>query len=182
MKLIKGYFLSIFWLTLITFSTSILTKDIINSYDSSKNLNTLDALIVTANTVAGNILFLTAPYALATVEHILDDNITYGDCRVKNIKNVQTGFYHAGTVVVSTQNRTEKHIRSYIYLNNKFIPVDYTCPDDICYFINTAFIIQVENHKIVDYKIIEKSLNSYLNFIYTVTAIEIQKLKRGIAM
>lgn len=173
-KIVREYTTVVIYLVLITFVTSLFTENYARNFRSPNDTSTFSALIITINKIAGDVLFLMAPYALATIEHAFDRNLTYGDCRIKNL--IPTGFYVVGTVINKEGNR-QNHLRAYVEKNNQFIPVDYTCPT--CEFDpeRLMFIVHVQNYEIQKSKIIQKSYTSAVNYVYVVVAAYVQKLK-----
>lgn len=166
MKFIRMYVILVAVLTALT-TTSWFTgvKPAMESYKENKTVSTKDAIFVAINYISGSVLYSIAPYALATVESLLDRNIHKGECRIKNV--VTDGFLVAG------ETQHEPHLRGYTL---DLIPVEYTCPD--CYFTKPYWIAKVENGKITEKKFYSSHVNAYLSYAYEYTFLTIQDIKR----
>lgn len=122
------------------------------------------------NFFAGSmVLYNLSSPALATIEHIINRPITYGDCRVKNI--LPTGVIVAG--VFDSNGRDEPHVRTY---SRKSVDryYDVTCP--ACEPKQAFFMMGVKDYKVQETLFTEKSWRSINAYLYIRTALFIKKI------
>lgn len=174
MKVIREYFIVVVILIVILLISS-LYVDI-----NKSEISTSNAFLITINKISGDTLFLLAPYALATVEHTFDINAipSQGDCRISNIINTPTGFLVSG-FAINDKSKREPHIRGYTL---DYRPIDLACPPELCTMKleDIKFTVMVNGYDIVDKKFYKHDIGTYWNYIYTYTALKIQKVKHTI--
>ena len=133
------------------------------TYQYSKKTGSVPAGVF--NLFLGSVvLYNIAPPVLAFIEHMIDNEITYGNCRVYNFPPEGTGKIVVGAAVeVTNDNKIIKmdHLRSYI--ENK--QYDMTCP--LCFFTDDIFLIMDINKFTVK--------NVYVNYHPLIEAVACDK-------
>ena len=146
------------------------------TYQYSKKTGSVPAGVF--NLFLGSVvLYNIAPPVLAFIEHMINNEITYGNCRVYNFPPEGTGKIVVGAAVeVTNDNKIIKmdHLRSYI--ENK--QYDMTCP--LCFFTDDIFLIMdINKFTVKNVYMKNRSYRTIAAYLYIRTALFVKKLKNS---